>query len=63
MKESKVYGLRCSPALLEQCDELVEPLASDTRLSPMGIACRADVMRHAIVRGLPLLKKELKKSQ
>jgi len=63
MKESKVYGLRCSPALLEQCDELVEGVAANARLSPTGIACRADVMRHAIVRGLPLLKKELKKSQ
>lgn len=63
MKKSEVYGLRCSASLLKECDDLVEPLASNTRLSPTGIACRADVMRNAIVRGLPILKKELKKSQ
>ena len=63
MPKSEVYGLRCSQKLFDQCDELVEKVADDERLSPRGIATRADVMRLAIVRGLPMLRRERAKSK
>ena len=63
MPKSEVYGLRCSQKLFDQCDELVEIVADDARLSPRGIATRADVMRLAIVQGLPILRRELAKSK